>query len=271
MQTTCIQETLNLMPLKLIEKRRSLCPGFSSLELIFFLEDGVVLCFELRMKIMLTVVAEQGVQKVKDFSASHASLPARRLRAHKKLEGDTKWSWEGTTDTNRPEEYSIPCDIMLNNKSGGSWPGGLTLLRDLGISLLAVSIVNHFFFSFLSSPSSFLIKLSLSQHMNSHTFTFLISLPYPTGQRVAWANWYAELPTRLNHDSLKHWKNRRAFQDWQLVKCISTTELQSHWAAISNCSETALFTVKLLRSWQSLPVQLWSLARQHTTVPLPVW
>lgn len=266
MQTTCIQEPLNLMPLKLIEKRRSLCPGFGLLELIFFLEDGVVLCFKLRIKIMLTVVAEQGIHIVKDFPASQASLPARRLRTHKKLAVDSKWSWEGTTDTNRTKDYSIPCDIMLNNKSGGNWPWELTLLRDLGINLIVVSIVNHFFFS-----SSFLIKLSLSQHTNSHTFIFLVSLPCLTGLRVAWANWCAELPKRLNHDSLKHWKNRCAFQDWQLVKCVSTTELLSHRAAISNCSETALFTVTLLRSWQSLPVQLCSLERQHTTVPLPVW
>lgn len=38
---------------------------------------------------MLLVVAEQCLYRIKDVSASHTSLPARRLGSHKKLGGDT--------------------------------------------------------------------------------------------------------------------------------------------------------------------------------------
>lgn len=38
---------------------------------------------------MFSVVAEQGLHRVKNFSASCAALPARRLGMHQKLGGDT--------------------------------------------------------------------------------------------------------------------------------------------------------------------------------------
>lgn len=39
---------------------------------------------------------------------------------HKKLGGDTA----RIADPNWPKGYSVPYDIMLNNKTGESWPGG---------------------------------------------------------------------------------------------------------------------------------------------------
>lgn len=82
----------------------------------------MVLCFGFTMRIMLithwcSVVAEQCLHSVKDFSVSHAALPARRLGVHKKLGGDRT----RTANPIWPKDYCIPYDIMLKNKKGGTW------------------------------------------------------------------------------------------------------------------------------------------------------
>ena len=59
--------------------------------------------------LMLSVVAKQCLDQVKDFSASRAQ-PARRLEGHKKLGGDTA----RTADPNWPKGYSIPWDVLLS-------------------------------------------------------------------------------------------------------------------------------------------------------------
>ncbi|KAK4828920.1 hypothetical protein QYF61_001541 [Mycteria americana] len=50
---------------------------------------------------------------------SHTTGTARRLEVHKKLGGDTA----RTADPKWPKGYSIPYDVMLNKKTGGSWLG----------------------------------------------------------------------------------------------------------------------------------------------------
>ena len=59
---------------------------------------------------MFSVVAEQCLYQVKDFSASDTQ-PARRLEGHNKLGGDTA----GTADPNWPKGYSAPCDAPVYN------------------------------------------------------------------------------------------------------------------------------------------------------------
>ena len=54
-------------------------------------------------------IAEQRLDRVKAFAASHTTPPARRLGVHKKLGGDTA----GTADPTWPKGYSIPYGIML--------------------------------------------------------------------------------------------------------------------------------------------------------------
>ena len=57
--------------------------------------------------LMVSVVAQQCLDQVKDFSASPAQ-PARRLEGHKELGGDTA----RTVDPKWPKGYSIPGDVM---------------------------------------------------------------------------------------------------------------------------------------------------------------
>lgn len=133
--------------------------------------------------------------------------------AYKKLGGDTA----KTADPSWPEACSIPYGVVLSNKTGESWPGQLSLLRDwLGIvwlverNYVVQCLFVFFLFCFPTSlvflfvlwwcwlvgwalwwclgfcwffslpPSSFfVIKLSLSQPTSSWPFTFFDSLPYP--------------------------------------------------------------------------------------------
>ena len=57
--------------------------------------------------LMISVVAKQCLDQVKDFSASDAQ-PVRRLEGHKQFGGDTA----RTADPNWPKGYSILCDVM---------------------------------------------------------------------------------------------------------------------------------------------------------------
>lgn len=55
-----------------------------------------------------------------DFSVSLTALPVRRLEVRKKLGGDTA----RTADLHWPEAYSLPYDVMWDNKMGelvGLW------------------------------------------------------------------------------------------------------------------------------------------------------
>lgn len=62
-----------------------------------------------------SVRGQQCLHKAKDFSVSHASLPARRLGMHKSLGGDTT----RTAVPNWSKEYAIAYGVILNNKAGG--------------------------------------------------------------------------------------------------------------------------------------------------------
>ena len=73
----------------------------AGIDLIFF----IVACMGLQFGFMLKTVlitqgcfsyAEQSLHRVKAFSASHPTPPARRLGVHKELGGDTA----GTADPN---------------------------------------------------------------------------------------------------------------------------------------------------------------------------
>ena len=61
--------------------------------------------------LMFSVVAEWCSHRAKDFSASHAALPARRLAVHQELGGDIA----RTTDLGWPKGYSLPHGIMLSH------------------------------------------------------------------------------------------------------------------------------------------------------------
>lgn len=84
-------------------------------EIIFF-TWCLVLDFWLRSgdnKPVFLVVVEQCLNRVKDFSTSHTALPARRLRAHKELEGDRT----RTTNANWLKGCPLLYGVTLSNKS----------------------------------------------------------------------------------------------------------------------------------------------------------
>lgn len=84
-------------------------------EIIFF-TWSLVLDFWLRSgdnKPVFLVVVEQCLNRVKDFSTSHTALPARRLRAHKELEGDRT----RTTNANWLKGCPLLYGVTLSNKS----------------------------------------------------------------------------------------------------------------------------------------------------------
>lgn len=72
-------------------------------------------------KPMFSVVAELCTDRAKDFSASHAATPVRRLGRHKKLGEDTA----RTADPKWPKGYPIPHGTVLSNKcwSKKGWRG----------------------------------------------------------------------------------------------------------------------------------------------------
>jgi len=131
----------------------------------------MVLCFGFRMRIMLmthtdVVTAEQYLPRAKDFSTSHTALPVRSW-------GCTS-IWEGTEADQRDlKGYSVPCDVTVNNKTGGG-----------GINQCVVSncIVRHsfyvFFYQYYYFPFLFCcIKLSLSQPTSFNFFPVLSPIP----------------------------------------------------------------------------------------------
>lgn len=101
------------------------------------------------------------------FSSLSCS-PIKYLGVREELEGYAV----RMTDSDCPKGGSTPSNIVLNNKSDGRWLGGLPLLGDcLGIGqwMVRYCAVNRF---------CFLINLSSSQHMSSHTyFVIFCSIP----------------------------------------------------------------------------------------------
>ena len=63
----------------------------------------------------ILVIAEQFLNKVKAFSASHTAPPVSRMGVHKKLGGDTA----GTADPNWPKGYPLPYDVIHSKQSSG--------------------------------------------------------------------------------------------------------------------------------------------------------
>ena len=88
----------------------------SGKELTFFLLAGMVLCFGFRMRIILiTHWCKHCLLLVKDFSASHSAVPAKRLWVHKALEQDRT----STADPDSWKGYLITYRGMMNNKTEG--------------------------------------------------------------------------------------------------------------------------------------------------------
>lgn len=124
------------------------------------------------------------------------------MGVHKKLEGHTA----GTADPHWPQENSIPYVIVLNNKTGRSWPRDVTLVLEdsVGIDQQIVSncivhlllwILYYYFYLFLFCP----FKLSLSQPTNFYLFSK--SFAHPTGDWVSGWLCAVQLPARLKHKS----------------------------------------------------------------------
>lgn len=91
-----------------------------------------------------------------------------------KIESWFSWYKTGIKYLNCPKKYSIADDIMLKNRTGGSLPEGLLLLKDyMGIDqLMASSCIVHHFFLFI------LVFLRLlSALISTNQFFILSAIP----------------------------------------------------------------------------------------------
>ena len=98
---------------------------FAGIELISFIVASIGLCFGFVLETQLIiqgclVTAQQGLHRVKAFSASHPTPPVSRVGVHKKLEG----TWLGQltpTDQRDIPHLMTSCSAY---KSGGRRRGG---------------------------------------------------------------------------------------------------------------------------------------------------